>query len=129
MTKTSDGPEAHVIYNAECPVCAFEIDHYRAYAARENLPLSFHDLNAVELARWGLTEDQAARRLYVEKDGRLESGIPAFLILWREMPRYRWLARLVGAPGVRRVAGWIYDHALAALIYRWHRRRKARAAR
>ncbi len=121
--------DTHIIYNAECPVCSFEIDHYRAYSAGRALPLAFHDLNRCDLARWALTEDQAARRLYVAHQGALVSGIPAFLILWREMPRYRWLARIIGLPGIRQAAVAIYDHALAPAIYRWHIRRRARAGK
>ncbi|WP_299791180.1 DUF393 domain-containing protein [uncultured Marivita sp.] len=125
MAKTSD---TRVLFNNQCPVCSFEINHYAAYAKDHDLPIQFDDLNGPERAAWGIDEDTAARRLYVLRDGELTSGIPAFLVLWREMPRYRWLARVVGLPGIRQVASVAYDHALAPLIYRWHLRRKARAA-
>ena len=120
-----DTPSTAVLYNAECPVCNFEISHYAGYAAREGLPIRFDDLNGAGREAWGLSADQAARRLYVLHEGQLTSGIPAFLVLWRQMPRYRWLARVVGLPGVRQVAGLVYDHVLAPLIYRWHLRRQA----
>ena len=121
--------DTEVLYNANCPVCAFEIDHYRAYATRSGLPIRFDDLNACELARWGLTADQAARRLYVRQGADLVSGIPAFLVLWAQMPRYRWLGRLVGLPGIRWGAAVVYDQVLAPVIYRWHLRRVAKAGR
>lgn len=115
--------ETRVLYNADCPVCSFEIDHYAAYSARRDLPIRFEDLNRDELADWGLTRDAAARRLYVLKGDQIYSGIPAFIVLWQDMPRYRWLARLVSLPGVNWVANATYDHVLAPLIYRWHLRR------
>lgn len=115
-----------VLYNADCPVCSFEINHYAAYAAKTALPLRFEDLNEDALDDWGLTRDQAARRLYVLKDGTLSSGIPAFLILWQDMPRYRWLARLIGLPGIRQSTEIFYDRLLAPAIYRWHLRRQSR---
>ena len=117
-----------ILYNAECPVCRREIDHYREYSAARSLPLSFQDLNTSDLAPWGLTEDDAARRLHVLHEGRLASGIPAFLILWQQMPRYRWLARVVALAGIRHLATALYDRALAPAIHRWHRARKARRA-
>ena len=117
-----------VLYNAECPVCSFEINHYAAYARKEGLPIRFDDLNGPDRAAWGIDADTAAQRLYVEHDGELLSGIPAFLVLWQEMPRYRWLARIVALPGIKQAASLTYDYALAPAIYRWHRRRKARAA-
>ena len=120
--KRSD--ETRVLYNAECPVCSFEINHYAAYSSRMALPIRFEDLNTRDLDDWGLTADEAARRLYVMKDGALVSGIPAFLLLWQDMPRYRILARLIGLPGIRFIASVAYDHVLAPLIYRWHKRRQ-----
>lgn len=123
-----NAPETAVLFNAECPVCNFEISHYARYAAQNGLPIRFDDLNGAARAAWGLDADTAARRLYVLHQGRLVSGIPAFLVLWAQMPRYRWLARLVGLPGVRQVATLAYDHVLAPAIYRWHLHRQRRKA-
>ncbi|MFA8387377.1 MAG: thiol-disulfide oxidoreductase DCC family protein [Pelagibaca sp.] len=126
MTET---PDIRVLYNDQCPVCSFEINHYADYAKRNDLPIQFDDLNGPDRAAWGIDEDTAARRLYVLRDGQLYDGIDAFIELWREMPRYRWLARIVAVPGIKQVAAFGYDHVLAPLIYRWHLRRKANAAR
>ena len=115
-----------VLYNANCPICNFEISHYARYADKSGLPIRFDDLNSETRDQWGLDADTAARRLYVTHDGVLTSGIPAFLILWAQMPRYRLLARLVGAPGVRQFANVTYDHVLAPAIYRWHLLRQRR---
>lgn len=115
-----------VLYNAECPVCNFEISHYAEYTAQESLPIRFDDLNSAARERWGLDADTAARRLYVLHHGELTSGIPAFLVLWSQMPKYRWLARWVGKPGIKQVASAGYDYVLAPIIYRWHRRRLRR---
>ncbi len=120
--------DTRVLYNADCPVCSFEINHYAAYADEKALPLRFEDLNTRDLTEWSLTADEAARRLYVLKDGQILSGIPAFIVLWREMPRYRWLARLVAVPGLNWVAVKLYDHIAAPLIFRWHLKRVARRA-
>ena len=76
----------------------------------------------------GIDEDTAARRLYVEHEGELLSGIPAFIVLWQQMPRYNWLARLVALPVIKQIAAATYDYLVAPVIYRWHQRRKARAA-
>lgn len=118
-----NAPSTSVLYNANCPVCNFEIKHYVQYAHRNSLPIRFDDLNSDALGHWGLDADTAARRLYVLHEGRLTSGIPAFLALWAQMPRYRWLAQTVGLPGIRHIASVVYDYILAPLIYRWHLRR------
>lgn len=120
--------ETSVLFNANCPVCSFEIGHYARYAGRRDLPIRFDDLNSEALGCWGMDADTAARRLYVLHQGQLSSGVPAFLVLWGQMPRYRWLARLVGLPGIRQVASAVYDHVLAPAIYNWHLRRLRRQA-
>ena len=112
-----------VLYNANCPVCNFEIQHYARYAGEAGLPIRFDDLNSEARLQWGLEADAAAKRLYVLHDGALSSGIPGFLVLWAQMPRYRRLAWFVGLLGVFQIACLIYDHALAPLIYRLHLRR------
>ena len=112
-----------VLYNATCPVCNFEIQHYARYADAKGLPIRFDDLNSDARGRWGLDADTAARRLYVLHEGTLTSGIPAFLVLWAQMPRYRWLARVVGFPGIKQIASLAYEYVLAPVIYRWHLRR------
>ncbi len=119
--------KTHVIYNASCPVCSAEIDHYRAYSTKRALPISYADIGDADLTKWGLSRDDAAKRLHVVQDGELLSGVPAFAALWAEMPRYRWVSRLVMVPGIRHVAAAIYNHILAPALYARHRRREALA--
>ncbi len=127
MTQTDQTPsDTQVLYNAECPVCHFEVSRYARYSDDNGLPIRFDDLNGAGLARWGLTPDQAARRLYVSHRGELLSGMPAFRVLWAQMPRYRWLARVAGWPILRPTSVFLYDRIIAPVIYRWHKRRKAR---
>jgi predicted DCC family thiol-disulfide oxidoreductase YuxK len=123
-------PSTSVLYNASCLVCNFEIRHYAKYTDSNGLPIRFDDLNSDARVQWGLDADTAAQRLYVLREGKLSSGVPAFLVLWAQMPRYRWLTRTIGLPGIRQIASAIYDYVLAPVIYRWHlhRLRKHHAA-
>ena len=121
--------ETTVIYNASCPICAREVEGYRRHAEARALPLRFQDLARADLAAWGLTPEDAARRLHVVQNGRLLAGVPAFVALWSAMPRFRWLARLVSLPLVQPLAEAIYERLLAPALYAMHRRRVARRAR
>ena len=113
--------ETHVLYNDTCPVCRTEIDAYARRALAEGLPLRFDRLERA--ADWGLTHDQAARRLHVRHRGQVLSGLAAFRALWAEMPHLRWLARVTGWPIVAEAAAGLYDYVLAPLLYRLHLRR------
>jgi predicted DCC family thiol-disulfide oxidoreductase YuxK len=116
--------ETEVLYNADCPVCSREVNHYARLSSDQALPIRYDDLNDTErLVKWGITPDAAARRLHVRKNGVISSGIPAFILLWQEIPQTRWLAKLFSLPGLHRLACLGYDYALAPLIYRWHLKR------
>ncbi|MEM8555768.1 MAG: DUF393 domain-containing protein [Pseudomonadota bacterium] len=127
--------DTHVMYNGECPICSREIDAYRRYAEARALPIRFEDLNgaSTQLAEWGLTAEDAARRIHVVKDGALLSGVPAFAALWLDMPRFRRLGQFVMLPVIRPMVSVLYDHVLAPLLYGMHKRRhrlaKAKAQR
>ncbi|MGC9417455.1 MAG: thiol-disulfide oxidoreductase DCC family protein [Rhodovulum sp.] len=114
---------SEVIYNGACPVCAREIAGYRRMAEAEGAAVRFTDLNDADLAHLGLSADDAARRLHVVRDGQVIAGFPAFLALWSGIGRTRWLARVLGLPGVRQVAGLGYERIAAPVLYAMHRRR------
>ncbi|MFK7744910.1 MAG: thiol-disulfide oxidoreductase DCC family protein [Roseobacter sp.] len=127
MRKENDQTTS-VLYNAQCPVCSYEIDHYAKLSKEQALPIAFDDLNDPDrLARWNVDADAAARRLHVIKGDEMLTGIPAFIVLWQEMPRYRWLARVVGLPIVFQLACAVYDYVLAPVIYRSHLKRIRKA--
>ena len=114
--------DTRVLYNETCPVCRFEIDAYARRAKANSLPIRFDGL--AQASAWGLTPDQAARRLHVLHKGQLLSGIPAFQALWRELPHMRWLARITALPLIHPVTCLVYDRILAPVIYRAHLRRQ-----
>lgn len=118
--------QTEVLYNARCPVCRAEIEHYQGYADAKDLPIAFHDLNSDDLQVWGVDADAAARRLHVRKGDRVLSGVAAFIALWRAMPRYAWLARIVALPGLRQIADVIYERILAPRLYARHLAREKR---
>ena len=122
--RTMTDDDTRILYNDTCPLCRFEMDHYRAAARRDGVPLRFDRLQ--EAARWGLPPDQAARRLHVLRDGQLLSGLEAFRAIWATLPRWRWLAQVTGWPVVRWLGAVLYDRIAAPLLYRAHLRRQRR---
>ncbi len=134
ITETADAAACDLttFYNGACPVCGTEIRSYARYAEKKELPLGWVDIDANPdaLAAYGLSADDVKRRMYaLDAAGRLHVGVDAFIVIWRSMPRYRWLARIVALPGLKQISGWLYDHVLAWLIYRWDKRRMARRKR
>lgn len=115
-----------VIYNANCPICAREIGAYRRYNARRRLGIRFAPLQTADLAAWGLTPQDAARRLHAIRGDTLLDGADAFRAVWAEMPALAWLSRLLALPGLRQATDLVYDRILAPALYALHRRRVRR---
>ena len=118
--------ETEILYNGRCPICTAEIAQYQKAARKVGAPLLFQDLHDAPLGDWGLSADQATRRLHARRDGQIISGFPAFLIVWQHLPRLRWLARFLSLPGLHQIARIGYDHIAAPLLYWLHKRREAR---
>ncbi len=115
--------DTRILYNDTCPVCRFEIGHYRKAALAEDVPLRFDDLS--HACAWGITSEAAAKRLHVLHQGHILSGIPAFQIIWTKLPRWRWMARVTALPLIQPLVCTLYDHVLAPILYRAHQRREA----
>ncbi len=107
-----------ILYNGACPICAREIAHYRRLAERSGADLCFDDLNAADLAAWGLTADTARRRLHARDGAFRLAGMPAFRALWARLPGWRWLARATALPGLRQATDWGYERIAAPWLYR-----------
>ncbi len=111
-------------YNASCPVCRMEIDHYRRLSARDSLNMDWQDTSADRalLESHGIRPEDVLKRLYVvDGGGNLLGGIDAFLVIWKTIPSYRWLAKIVGLPVIRHIASVLYDYVVAPLIFHWNR--------
>jgi predicted DCC family thiol-disulfide oxidoreductase YuxK len=117
-----------VLYNGSCPVCRAEIEHYQKLD-RATGRLAWRDISQPGRPQVCEVGPEALRRRLhvVDADGRLLAGVPAFARIWRELPRYRWLARLVEQPVVGPLAARLYE-PLAAGLYAWDRRRRRRLA-
>ncbi|WP_299439142.1 thiol-disulfide oxidoreductase DCC family protein [uncultured Rhodospira sp.] len=116
-------------YNGACPVCRTEVEHYQDIDARRGLGLGWQDVSqdVGPLAAHGIDPDSATKRLYaIDEAGRLHAGVDAFIQVWRRLPQYQWLARVVSWPGMRFVAVGVYEGVLAPVLYRWNRWRRRR---
>lgn len=120
-------PQLTVWYNTKCPVCNAGIDWQRnrlVRAARAGL-IEFRDINVEPdaLAHFGATREDVRRRLHaVDSAGRLHVGADCAIAIWRATPGDAWLGYALGAPGLRQIAGFVYDR-FADWLYAWNRRK------
>ncbi len=96
-------------FDGGCPLCSREIAHYRKIDRAGCIQWVDITQEADVLKSVGLDLPSAMRRLHVqEADGRVLSGVEAFIAIWRRLPRWRWLARLVSGLRLTRPLEWAY---------------------
>lgn len=98
-----------VFYDGKCGVCAREIGHYRKVAP-EGLFI-WQDITeaAGGLQQEGISLTEGLKYLHAkDAAGTMHVGVDAFLLIWRQLTRWRWLARVVALPGIRQMANRAY---------------------
>jgi predicted DCC family thiol-disulfide oxidoreductase YuxK len=89
-----------VFFDGGCPLCRKEISVYRKTDKADRI--DWVDVSA-EQQRLPLPLPRQAllARFHVQTtDGRLVSGAHGFVEMWRQLPKWRWLARACSFPGV-----------------------------
>ena len=85
-----------VFYDGSCPLCRREINHYMGLNALKTIDWQDISAESHTLSPFGISREQAMKRFHViDERGTKVSGVRAFLTLWRHLPGYRHLARLV----------------------------------
>lgn len=118
---------AVVFYDGGCPVCRREIAHYRRVDRQQRI--DWHDIVAhpEALERVNLEFEQAMRRFHVvDTQGVLRSGAQGFIVVWQQLPGWRWLARAVRVFRLTAVLEWGYDKWAER---RWRRLKRCAAQR
>jgi predicted DCC family thiol-disulfide oxidoreductase YuxK len=85
-----------VFYDGGCPLCRREIDHYRRIDLTGRMCWLDVTREHGALDEFGLSVHAAMAQLHVmDRDGVWHTGAYGFAAMWEELPRYRWLARML----------------------------------
>ena len=105
-----------VLFNDSCSICSKEINNYKSLENKIN----WIDINDLEISTKisGKSHEDLLRRLHVIKDDKVYSGVSAFIIMWRNIPKYRWIANLVALPGVYQFSLFLYEVVALILFYK-----------
>ena len=89
-------------FDGACPVCSREVAMFQRQPGADGVRwVDVAQCEASDLGT-GLTREAAMARLHLRRpDGSLVSGAQAFTALWKTLPRWSWLGRLLGSgPGL-----------------------------
>ena len=64
----------------------------------------------------GKTHKELLRRLHVIADDGIYAGVDAFILMWKTIPKYKWLSKVISTPVVYQIAIVIYE-IIAMFLY------------
>ena len=97
-----------VYYNNSCKICKAEIDLYKKEKIDQ---INWVDITNNQTAKIETNKDykQLLRRLHVEKDGKIFSGAKAFLLVWKNIPKYKILYSIFSLPIIFQTFSIVYE--------------------
>ena len=86
-----------VYFNNSCKICKAEIDLYKKEKIQE---IDWIDITNNELAERETSKNnrELLRRLHVKDGEKVIEGAEAFLVLWKKMPKYKFLYKFFTLP-------------------------------
>ena len=104
-----------VYFNNSCKICKAEIDLYKKEKIQEIdwVDITNNDLAEKETSKSG---KELLRRLHIKEDEKIIQGAEAFLILWKKMPKYRFLYNFFKLPIIFNLFHYGYE-IIAFFLY------------
>ena len=104
-----------VYYNKSCSICRAEINLYKKQNIEE---IDWIDITNNTIAEKDTLKDNNSllRRLHVEEGGQIFDGAEAFLLVWKKIPKYRFLYTFFKTPIVFNIFSIFYE-IIAFFLY------------
>ena len=97
-----------VYYNESCNICRAEINLYKKQNIQEIEWIDITNNIAAEKNTSKNSED-LLRRLHVEEDGQVFVGAKAFLLVWKKIPKYKFLYTFFKLPIIFNIFSFFYE--------------------
>ena len=103
-----------VYFNNSCKICKAEIDIYKKQKIQE---IDWVDItNNISAEKETLKSDkELLRRLHVKDNEKVFEGAEAFLLLWKRIPKYRFLYNFFKLPIIFNLFSFGYE--IIAFLY------------
>ena len=97
-----------VYFNNSCKICKAEIDLYKKQKIQEIEWVDITD-NLVAEKEISRTNKELLRRLHVKDGEKVLQGAEAFLMVWKKIPKYRFLYYFLRLPVIFSLFSAIYE--------------------
>ena len=97
-----------VYFNNSCKICKAEIDLYKKENIKE---INWVDITNNPLAKneTSKTDKELLRRLHVKDGEKVLQGAEAFLIVWKKIPKYKFLYNFFKLPIIFNLFSIVYE--------------------
>jgi len=97
-----------VYFNNSCKICKAEIDLYKKENIKE---INWVDITNNPSAKneTSKTEKELLRRLHVKDGEKVLQGAEAFLIVWKKIPKYKFLYNFFKLPIIFNLFSIVYE--------------------
>ena len=97
-----------VYYNESCSICRAEINLYKRQNIQE---IEWVDItnNTVAEKNTSKSKKDLLRRLHVEEEGKIFGGAKAFLLVWKKIPKYKFLYNFFKMPVIFNIFSLFYE--------------------
>ena len=97
-----------VYFNNSCKICKAEIDLYKKEKVNE---IDWIDITNNHLAEKETSKNdkQLLRRLHVKDGEKVLQGAEAFLLLWKKIPKYKFLYNFFKLPIIFNLFSLLYE--------------------
>ena len=104
-----------VYFNNTCKICKAEIDLYKKEKIKE---IDWIDITSNKLAEkeTSKSDKDLLRRLHVVENDRIIEGAEAFLVLWKKIPKYKFLYKFFKLPIIFNLFSIVYE-IMAFFLY------------
>ena len=104
-----------VYYNESCSICRAEINLYKKQKIKE---IEWVDITNNSIAEKKTLKDSKTllRRLHVEENGKVFGGAKAFLLVWKKIPKYKFLYSFFKLPIIFTLFSFFYE-IIAFFLY------------
>ena len=99
-----------VYYNESCSICRAEINLYK----KQNIKnIEWVDITNNKAAEKEISKNSKSllRRLHVKNEGEIFDGAEAFLLVWKNIPKYKPLYNFFRNPIIFKVFSFFYEIA------------------
>ena len=100
----------NVFYDDRCPLCRREIEYYKKLSASTEIKWSGISQNISTLEKYGIPYTESLKVLHaINEDNQMVYGVDTFILIWQQLPKWKWLAKFVGLPLIYQLSKGVYS--------------------